>query len=173
MGVRMQRICSVVLLVLALIVAGVPAFARTSNGSDQVRFGQNMTVQADENAGDVVCFGCSVRVMGTAGDVVVFGGNVTVEGSLSGDATVFGGNLNISPGANVNGDAVAFGGGVHRSAGARIGGDVTNFFGPIWVGAVFLPPIVVIILIGAFVVWLVSPNRRVRRPAPARPPTGQ
>jgi len=167
----MLRIRSVVLLTLALVVAGVPVFAR--NSSDQVRFGQNVTVQADENAGDIVCFGCSARIIGTAGDVVVFGGDVTVEGRVHGDVTVFGGSLNVSSGANVDGDAVAFGGGVHRSTGARIGGEVTNFLGPVWIGAVFVPPIVVIILIGAFFVWLVSPNRRVRRPPPVRPPAGQ
>ncbi len=64
-------------------------------GSDLVRFGEDVTVDANE----------LVR-----GDVVVFGGDVTVEGKVVGDVVVLMGDARVVSGAEINGDMVVIGG---------------------------------------------------------------
>jgi hypothetical protein len=64
-------------------------------GSDIVRFGEDVTVDANE----------LVR-----GDVVVFGGDATIEGKVVGDVVVLMGDARIVSGAEINGDMVVIGG---------------------------------------------------------------
>jgi len=77
--------------------SAAPALASKTGYSDIVEFGENITVPAGKDVGDVVDFG----------------GDERVYGHVHGDAVVFGGSLYIQPGGLVDGDTVSFGGAVH------------------------------------------------------------
>jgi hypothetical protein len=64
-------------------------------GSDVVRFGEDVSVAADE----------LVR-----GDVVVFGGDASIAGKVIGNVVVLMGNARVVSGAEINGDMVVVGG---------------------------------------------------------------
>jgi hypothetical protein len=64
-------------------------------GSDVVRFGEDVSVAADE----------LVR-----GDVVVFGGDASIAGKVIGNVVVLMGNTRVVSGAEINGDMVVVGG---------------------------------------------------------------
>jgi cytoskeletal protein CcmA (bactofilin family) len=158
---------------LAAMVVAATALARASapaqdSAHDRTHFGSDITVAADEEVGDVTCFGCSVRVRGHAsGDVTVFGGTVTIEskGDVDGDLTSFAGNVALEDGSEVDGDVAVFGGRVRRDPGATVDGDVTNFRGTIWAILIFGLPLVIFGAFIALIIWVirrvVSPSRTV------------
>jgi cytoskeletal protein CcmA (bactofilin family) len=98
------------------------------------------------------------------GDVTAFGGSIIVEdqGKINGDATAFGGDIRLDKQVSVAGDVAVFGGHLRRDPAATIGGDATNFAGAGWMLLIFLLPIVVLGAFIAFVVWLI---RRIMRPS--------
>jgi len=139
------------------------AFGQGSH--DRTQFGHNISIGAGEEATEVTCFGCSVRVRGHVGsDVTTFGGSIIVEGQgeVGGDTTSFGGSVRLEKEAKVAGDVTVFGGQVHRDAGATVSGDVTNFSGAGWIALIFGLPLLIFGAVIAFIVWLV---RRLMRPA--------
>jgi hypothetical protein len=97
---------------------------RKGSGQADVRFGQSLTVEADETHDkDIVVFGGSARVLGThRGDLVVFGGAAEIAGTQEGDLVIFGGGASVS--GTIKGNVVCFGGGVHMKPTARLEGDV-------------------------------------------------
>ena len=154
------RICSRLLFLVAL---SSTAFA--DGARDRTQFGHNIIVGPGEEASDVTCFGCSVRVRGrVTTDVTTFGGSIVVEdeGQIGGDATSFGGDVRLEKEVKVQGDVTVFGGQIRRDATATIGGDVTNFGGTGWLILVFGLPLAIFGAFLAFIVWLV---RRLMRPA--------
>jgi hypothetical protein len=139
------------------------AFADDSH--DRTQFGHNISIAPGEEAADVTCFACSVRVRGhVAGDVTTFGGSVVVEddGQIAGDTTSFGGDVRLDKGVKVAGGVTVFGGRLRRDAAAVVSGDVTAFSGTGWLFLVFGLPLVMLGAFVALVVWLV---RRLIRPA--------
>src|ERR1017187_4912001 len=64
-----------------LLLMDTPQTLHARNG-DHVHFGKSITVGEDENAGDLVCIGCSIRMEGTCGDVVAIGGSIMVDGTV-------------------------------------------------------------------------------------------
>lgn len=148
------------------LFAGALSGAAFADGShDRTQFGHNISIGPGEEATEVTCFGCSVRVRGhVTSDVTTFGGNIVVEdqGQIGGDATTFGGYVRLDKEVKVQGDVTVFGGQIHRDATATVSGDVTNFSGTGWVLLVFGLPLVFLGALVAFVVWLV---RRLMRPA--------
>lgn len=113
-------------LLLAVVVFS-PAAAQTQEPKDRVQYGQDIEVGAGETARDVVCIGCSIRVLGkVAGDAVAVGGSLAIEGTVEGDAVAVAGVLRLGPNARVGEDAVAAGGRLERAPGAQVGRDAVS-----------------------------------------------
>ena len=153
------RICSSLLFLGALTS---PALA--DRGPDRTQFGHNIVIGPGEEASDVTCFGCSVRVRGrVTTDVTAFGGSIVVEdeGQIGGDATSFGGDVRLEKEVKVGGDVTVFGGQIRRDATATISGEVTDFGGAGWLLLIFALPLAIFGAFVAFIIWLV---RRLMRP---------
>lgn len=136
-----------------------------SRDRDRTQVGHAINIGPDEEASDVTCFGCSIRVRGhVSSDVTAFGGNVVIEdgGEVRGDITAFGGGVRLDKQTNVGGDITVFGGRIQRDPAATVGGDVTNMGGPGWMVLIFLAPMIVLGLFVALIVWVI---RRLLRPA--------
>jgi hypothetical protein len=151
-------------LALVLLLAS-SAFADDSH--DRTQAGRSITIAPDEQAGDVTCFGCSVRVRGhVTGDVTSFGGGVILEdqAQVDGDLTSFGGNVRLDQGVKVRGDVTVFGGRIRRDPGASIGGSISNMGGMGWLLLllIVLLPFMVLGGLVALVIWLI---RRLTRPS--------
>jgi hypothetical protein len=148
-----------------LFLGALSSTAFAEGARDRTQFGHNIIISPGEEASDVTCFGCSVRVRGhVTTDVTTFGGSVVVEdeGQIGGDVTSFGGDVRLEKEVKILGDVTVFGGQVRRDATATIGGDVTNFGGTGWLLLVFGLPLAIFGALVAFIVWLV---RRLMRPA--------
>ena len=148
-----------------LFLGALSSTAFADGARDRTQFGHNIIIGPGEEASDVTCFGCSVRVRGrVTTDVTTFGGSIVVEdqGQIGGDATSFGGDVRLDKEVKIQGDVTVFGGQVRRDASSTIGGDVTNFGGSGWLLLVFGLPLAIFGAFVALVVWLV---RRLMRPA--------
>lgn len=141
------RLAAALLLVMILIsIAVVPAFAQ-DNGGDKVVFGGSYTVESgDVLPGNLAIFGGSTTIEEggvVRGDVLLMGGSLDVLGTITGDVAVFGGSVDLASTAKVNGDMVRFGGSLDTAPGAEVRGDVRqggSFDLPgIWQGR-FRPP---------------------------------
>jgi hypothetical protein len=133
--------------------------------TDRTQMGHNINVEPGEEISEATCFGCTIRIRGhVLGDATAFGGSIIVEdqGKVNGDATAFGGDIRLDKQVSVAGDVAVFGGHLRRDPAATIGGDATNFAGAGWMLLIFLLPIVVLGAFIAFVVWLI---RRIMRPS--------
>jgi hypothetical protein len=164
---RFQASRLMLVLTCLIFVGGLSATAFADGSHDRTQFGRDISIAPGEEATDVTCFGCSVRVRGhVASDVTTFGGSVVVEdqGEIGGDATTFGGDVRLDKGVKVDGGITLFGGRLHRDPSASIGGDVTNFSGPVWMVLVFGLPLM---MLGAFIVLIIWLVRLVTRPAAA------
>jgi hypothetical protein len=153
------------LLAAALLLLMVTPQTLHARNGDQVHIGQSITVGQNENAGDLVCIGCSIRMEGTCGDVVAVGGSIMVDGRVKGDVVAVGGGALLGDNAAVSGDVVTIGGHLSRHANAVVKGDISEQSGALVLLGIFLVPLLPLIVIVALVVWLV---RRNRRPMPAR-----
>jgi hypothetical protein len=131
---------------------------------DQVHIGHSITVGENENAGSLVCIGCSIRVAGTCGDVVAIGGSIVVNGTVKGDVMAIGGGVRLGDNTSVAGDVVTLGGRLSRHPGAVVKGDISEQSGAFILAGIFLVPLLPLVVIVALVVWLV---RRDHRPVPA------
>jgi hypothetical protein len=155
------------LSILLVVLAATAAFADGSH--DRTHFGHEIIVNAGEEASDVTCFGCSVRVRGHVdADVTTFGGSVVVEdgGEIKGDTTSFGGSVRLDRGSNVN-DVTVFGGRIHRDNAAAVNGDVTTFSGSIWLILIFGLPFAILAAFIFLIVWVVRRLMRMAVPATA------
>lgn len=141
------RLAAALLLVMILIsVAVVPAFAQ-GRGGDQVVFGGSYTVQSGEVLrGDLAVFGGSATIEeggAVRGDVVLLGGSLDVAGTVNGDIAIFGGSVDLASSALVTGDLVRFGGSLDVAPGATVRGATRqggSFDLPgIWQGRFALP----------------------------------
>jgi len=149
--------------VLSLITLSSASFA--SDSHDRTQFGHDIIVGPGEEATEVTCFGCSVRVRGHVdSDVTTFGGSIVVEdgGEVGSDLTSFGGDLRLEKGSQIDGDIAVFGGRIQRDPDASVAGDVTNFSGSYWLALIFGLPLAILGAFIALVVWVV---RQIFRPA--------
>jgi hypothetical protein len=147
------------LAVVLLLVATLPAFARSDN--DRASFGNDITVAEGETANDIACMFCDVHIHGDVrGDVAVMFGKVEVDPgrSISGDVAAFGADLNLGPGATVGGDLAIAAGDVNGGPGATIHGSSTVLPGRIWLLLPFAPLLILIGLIW-LIVYIVRRNR--------------
>jgi hypothetical protein len=162
---KLSRLLSRTLFASCLLALICPVALFADSAREMTQFGHDINIGAGEEASDVTCFGCSVRIRGhVAGDVTVFAGRVTIEdqGQINGDATVFGPGIRLENGAKISGDVTVFGGQIHRDASTSIGGDVTNFSGPLWLVLIFGLPFVILGAFIALIVWMI---RRLTRPS--------
>ncbi len=151
-------------IAVAFLAALSPA-AYADASHDRTQFGHDITIDAGEQATDVTCFGCSVRVRGKVlTDVTTFGGGVIVEegGQVGSDLTSFGGNVRLDKDTKVSGGVTVFGGRIHRDPEASVSGDVTVFAGGFWIALIFGLPLV---LFGAFLALIIWVVRRFTRPS--------
>jgi hypothetical protein len=130
------------------------------------QFGRDIRVEPGEKVGDLTCINCSIYVAGeSAGEATTIHGNIIVEsgGSIAGDVTAVWGDVRMQPGSQIAGDVTAVAGGVRHSTGSSIAGDVTSLEGTKWLLAIILPPIFIIGLIVALIIWLIQRSRRPAR----------
>jgi UDP-3-O-[3-hydroxymyristoyl] glucosamine N-acyltransferase len=147
------------MLLAMLFAVVVPSSVYARANGDRVQVGRSIVVEEDEEVGNVVCIGCSVHMMGTCGDVVTIGGSSVIEGTVKGDAVAVGGGVHVGENASISGDVVTVGGRLSRHPRATIKGEVTTQSGPIVFLALFLVPLIPVVLIVALIVWLVKPTR--------------
>lgn len=100
--------------------------SRSVERGSLIKFGEGVTLRADERTDNIVVFGGDVTVTGQVRhSVVAIGGSVRISGSV-GDAVVsVGQDVVLDAGAVVTGDVVSVGGDVRRDPNATVGGDVT------------------------------------------------
>jgi predicted acyltransferase (DUF342 family) len=139
------------------------AFAR--NQSDHTSWGNNINIGPNEQASDVTCMACNIRVRGqVAGDATAIGGSIVIEGQgqVSGDVTAIAGNARLDKEAKVAGDVTVIGGELRRDPEASVSRDVTAMGGHGWMVPILVAPFVILGMLVALVVWLVQ---RARRPS--------
>lgn len=157
-------------LAMVLSLVSFPCSAALADGSqDRTHVGHNITIGPDEDAGDVTCFRCSVRIRGhVSSDVTAFGGSVFVEdqGEIDGDLTTFAGNVHLDKNVRVGGDVTVLGGHIRRDPAASVAGDVTTIGGLGWIILIALIPF---LLFAAFIALIILLIRRLLRPAVAAP----
>ncbi|HEY1272522.1 MAG TPA: polymer-forming cytoskeletal protein [Terriglobales bacterium] len=142
------------------------SFGFARGDSELTQFGHDIRVEPGQKAGDVTCVDCSVHIRGqVTGDVTTIHGNIVVESgaAVSGDVTSVWGNVRTENGAQVAGDLTAVAGMALRQPQSSVAGDVTSLEGVKWLFAIILPPLLLVGLVVALVIWAV---RRSRRPLP-------
>ena len=152
---------SVILASLIALTIVIPGAAFAKSEGDRVQFFQSITVGPDEHVGDTVCIFCSIHMAGSCGDAVAIFGNIVVDGTVSGDAVSVGGGIKLGEDAKVSGDTVAIGQGVHRHPNAVVKGEVVSQAGPAILLGLIIIPLLPVILVVVFVVWLLRRNRDV------------
>jgi len=161
----MFRLISAALLFAGVLAATPFLEAKSSHGghndNDRVSFGSDITVDAEQKAGDIACAFCSVHLHGdVTGDVAVFMGNVTIDQdrTVSGDVAVLGGDVSVADNAVIGGDLALAAGDLKISPDGTIHGDRVVFPGRFWLVLPFAP---LLILAGVIwlIVWLVRRNR--------------
>jgi hypothetical protein len=119
----MMRWLAVSILFVCVLPVGANPAPRDVKG-DRVQFLHELTIQSDETANVVQCFGCNVYVRGHAtGDIITVGGSVYIEGTVDGDALAAGGHIEVGSGGELKGGAVAVGGYVTTNGQGVIGRD--------------------------------------------------
>jgi len=159
------------ILFAIIIIAALPAAAKSGSSNDRVQFGSSINVTEDEDVGSLVCIGCSVRVAGTSGDVVAIGGRVQVEGHVKGDVVAIGGGVMLGENAKVGGDVVTIGGELNRQNGSEVGGEIVSQGGRYVLPLLIIVPLIPVILVVALIWWLVTRNNR--RPVQPQPYPGR
>ena len=167
----MIKRAALLLFALALLVtSALPAFARSGSKNDRVQFGSSINVLEDEEVGDVVCIGCSIRMAGTSGDVVAIGGRIDLEGHARGDVVAVGGGVRMADGSQVAGDVVTVGGALSRGSGSEVGGQIVSQGGSYVLPLLIIVPLIPVILVVALIWWLITrSNRRPIQPQPTYP----
>jgi len=158
-------------VVVTAMVALFSSLGNAEQSGDRVQIGNDIIVQAGENAGDVVCVLCSIRMRGQArGDVVAVAGSVTLEGGaqIGQGVTVVLGSARLQSATQVAGDVVVVGGALRRDPQAVIAGSITSLEGTGWMVLILLVPLLLLGGIVALFVWLVRRSRQ-STPAPAYP----
>ncbi len=160
------------ILLAIFVFAGtvVPALARSGPNNDRVQFGSSINVSEDEEVGNLVCIGCSIRVAGTCGDIVAIGGRVELEGHAKGDLVAIGGGARLGENSQVSGDVVTIGGALARGQGSQVGGDIVSQGGSYVFPLLIIFPLIPVVLFVALIWWLVARNNRRRvQPQPTYP----
>ena len=147
-----------VFLMLALAGAVVPL-----PGSQDISFGDIVSVAKGETQEGIVSFGGQVTVEGTVKEnILVFGGSITLSGEVGDSVVGFGSNITVKSTAVIKGDIASIGGTLTKEPGCVIEGDTVYFKGgeaisKLFSGGIFsfpLIPIILVIKLIGFFVWL-------------------
>jgi hypothetical protein len=135
--------------------------ASAKDNPEYTQFGHNITINADQQVGDVTCLGCSIYIRGqVSGDATAVGGSIFIEdqGQVAGDVTSVAGGVRLSQGVKVGGDATVVGGEMRRAVGTEVGGDVTHVggFAWMWLLLIFLIPLAVVGGLVTLIIWIVQ-----------------
>ena len=160
---------------IAAIVFCTLVFTVAASAKDKPEYthiGHNITINDDQQVGDVTCIGCSIYIRGqVSGDVTTVGGSIFIEdqGQVDGEVTAVAGGLRLDEGAKIAGETTVVGGEMHRAAGSEIGGDVTHVggFGWLWLLLIFVLPLGVLAGIVMLIIRLVRRLILPRVPATA------
>ncbi len=163
-----KRLGLMLFAIFVLAASVLPAAAKSGSDNDRVQIGSNINVAEDEDIGDVVCIGCSVRVAGSCGDIVAIGGRIDLAGHAKGDVVAVGGGVRLGGGAQVGGDVVTIGGELARQEGSEVGGEIVSQGGRYVLPLLIIVPLLPVILIVALVWWLITRSNR-RRTVQAQP----
>lgn len=158
------------LAVAVIALCFVPGVALAKNSSDITQIGHNISVGPDQQAAELTCIACSIRVRGqVAGDVTTVAGNIVLEqgAQVAGDITAVGGNVRIDQNVKVAGDATVVAGDLRRDPQAIVSGDVTSMGSAGWIVPIVLAPFIFLGLMVALIIWLVQRARRPSLPAAA------
>ncbi|MFZ0707844.1 MAG: hypothetical protein WAM71_19755 [Candidatus Korobacteraceae bacterium] len=155
-----NRVGFILFATFILAASVLPASARSGSGNDRVQFGSSINVSEDEQVGDLVCIGCSIRMAGTCGDVVAIGGRIDLEGHAKGDVVAVGGGVRLSDNAQVGGDVVTIGGALARGPGSEVGGEIVSQGGSYVFPLLIIVPLIPVVLIVALIWWLITRNNR-------------
>lgn len=145
---------------LALILAGVSLPLR---GSQEISFGDVVSVAKDETQDNIISFGGHVTVEGKVKEnIIVFGGSITLSGEVGDSVVGFGSRIALTSTAVVRNDVASIGGTLNKEPGCVIEGDTVYFKGgealsKLFSGSLFsfpLIPIILIIKLIGFFVWL-------------------
>lgn len=155
-------------MLLTLLMCGTFPLSAWAKGGDKdrVQFFRSIHISEGEDAGDLVCLGCSVYVQGSCGDIAIVGGSILVDGTVKGDVAVVGGSARLTENARVNGDVAVVGGQVSRDPSAIIKGDVAVKGGAFILPLLIVIPLIPIVLIVALIWYLLS---RPRQQVPVQP----
>jgi hypothetical protein len=165
-----NRVGFILFAIFVLATAALPAAAKSGSSNDRVQFGSSINVSEDEEVGDLVCIGCSIRVAGTCGDIVAIGGRIELEGHAKGDVVAVGGGVRLGENAQVGGDVVTIGGQLARSNGSEVGGEIVSQGGGYVFPLLIIVPLIPVVLIVALIWWLIKrSNRRPVQPQPTYP----
>lgn len=151
---------AVMFLAAAVVLVAIPLVAQQSA---QVHIAKDIYVQPQDNAGDLVCVGCSIYIRGqVAGDAVAVGGSVVLEqgAQLAGGATTVLGDIRLQSGTQIAGDVAAIAGTVKRDPQSKISGDVTSLGGAGWLLLILVAPLALCGGFIALIIWLFQRNRR-------------
>jgi hypothetical protein len=156
-GMTNSRSFHIAAIILATLILAVAANAKAN--PEYTHIGRNITIDADQQAGDVTCVACNIYIRGqVSGDVTTLG-NIFMEdhGQVGGDVTAVAGSLRLDSTAKVGGDATVVGGEMRRVVGAEVGGDVTHVggFGWAWLLLIFVLPLAVLGGFIALIIWIV------------------
>lgn len=115
-------------LCLLLLLGPLTAGAQ----DERVSFGEDIVVEADQSYLEVVCIGCSIRILGTVShEAVAVGGDIEVESSVGHEAVAVAGSIRLGPNAAVGQDAVAVFGSIEMLPGSSVGQDAVAVFGQV------------------------------------------
>ena len=110
-----------ILAILVFFACAIPAAAvpnPQANPQDRTHFFHDITIEPNDTANVVQCFGCNVHVRGhVTGDIVTGGGSVYISGPVDGDVLAVGGHIDVKAGGQLHGNAIAIGGYVTASGG--------------------------------------------------------
>jgi hypothetical protein len=106
---------------LACAIPAAAAPIPQANPQDRTHFFHDITVEANDTANVVQCFGCNVHVRGhVTGDIVTGGGSIYISGPVDGDVLAVGGHVDTKKGGELHGNAIAIGGYVTATGGGTI-----------------------------------------------------
>jgi len=159
-------------IAVATMILAVAVAASAKDNPEYTHIGRTITIDADQQAGDVTCVACNIYIRGqVSGDVTALVGNIFMEdhGQVGGDVTAVAGSLRLDSTAKIGGDATVVGGEMRRVGSAEVGGDVTHVggFAWAWLLLIFLVPLAVLGGIIALIIWIVRRLTAHRLPATA------
>jgi len=112
-----------IFLMLALAGAVLPL-----GGSQDISFGEVVSVDKGETQDNIISFGGHVTVEGKVREnIIIFGGSITLSGEVGDSVVGFGSIITLKSTAVIGGDIASIGGTLKKEPGCVIEGDTIYF----------------------------------------------